>query len=291
MPRPAIPSPIGLCSSAVWGHCRIGFRAGISKALHPNSTRPPWKALADMDTKTDCHTTPTDAVEDDYLLRGTGRYMADAPLPGQTYACFVRSQHACADIKSIDIKPALAIKGVIAVLTAADIKAANVGNLSQHPPVAGRGGAKLIMPVQAGARGRPGAPHRRGGRHGDRRDLRGGAGRRRGGRGGLRAARSDHRSARGGEARRAAGVARGAGQHRGRLGRARRQSRRDGGEGRRGDEVGRACGAHLARASAHQRRLDGAARRHRELRRGERTATCSASARRARAPCATRWRA
>src|SRR6185436_20425379 len=104
-------------------------------------TCPPEKALADMSQK------PTIRREDDTLLRGTGRYMADAPLPGQTYACLVRSQHACADIKSIDIKPALAIKGVIAVLIAADIKAANVGNLSQHPPVAGRGGAKLIMPV------------------------------------------------------------------------------------------------------------------------------------------------
>src|SRR3954452_9251576 len=99
-----------------------------------------------MDTQTSHQ--PTKRVEDDYLLRGTGRYMADAPLPGQTYACFVRSQHACADIKSIDTKAALAIKGVIAVITAADIKAANVGNLSQHPPVAGRGGTKLIMPVR-----------------------------------------------------------------------------------------------------------------------------------------------
>ena len=81
---------------------------------------------------------------------------------------------------------------------------------------------------------------------------------------------ADHRSARGGEARRAAGVAGGAGQHRGRLGRACGQSRRDGGEGGRGDEVRRACRAHLARASAHQRRLDGAARRHRELRCGQR---------------------
>ena len=34
------------------------------------------------------------------------------------------------------------------MITAADIKAAGVGNLSQHPPVAGRGGAKLIMPVR-----------------------------------------------------------------------------------------------------------------------------------------------
>jgi carbon-monoxide dehydrogenase large subunit len=99
-----------------------------------------------MDTTTSHK--PTIRVEDDYLLRGTGRYMADAPLPGQTYACFVRSQHACADIKSIDTKAAMGIKGVIAVLTAADIKAANVGNLSQHPPVAGRGGTKLIMPVR-----------------------------------------------------------------------------------------------------------------------------------------------
>jgi carbon-monoxide dehydrogenase large subunit len=74
--------------------------------------------------------------------------MADAPLPGQTYASFVRSPHACADIKSIDTKAALAIKGVIAVITTSDIKAENVGNLSQHPPVAGRGGAKLIMPVR-----------------------------------------------------------------------------------------------------------------------------------------------
>src|SRR5689334_14199624 len=91
---------------------------------------------------------PTKRVEDDYLLRGAGRYMADAPLPGQTYACFVRSPHACADIKSIDIKPALAIKGVVAVITADDLKAANVGSLAQHPPVAGRNGGKLVMPFR-----------------------------------------------------------------------------------------------------------------------------------------------
>jgi carbon-monoxide dehydrogenase large subunit len=101
-----------------------------------------------MDTKTDGHGTPTIRVEDDYLLRGTGRFMADAPLPGQAYACFVRSPHACADVRSIDAEAALALKGVIAVITAADIKAENVGNLSQHPPVAGRGGTKLVMPVR-----------------------------------------------------------------------------------------------------------------------------------------------
>jgi carbon-monoxide dehydrogenase large subunit len=99
-----------------------------------------------MDSKTDHHATIR--VEDDYLLRGHGRFMADAPLPRQAYASFVRSPHACADIKSIDIQAALAIKGVVAVITAADLKAANVGNLSQHPPVAGRNGGKLVMPVR-----------------------------------------------------------------------------------------------------------------------------------------------
>src|SRR5215471_3763817 len=99
-----------------------------------------------MDTKTDHHATIR--VEDDYLLRGHGRFMADAPLPGQAYASFVRSPHARADIKSIDVQAALAIKGVVAVITAADLKAANVGNLSQHPPVAGRNGGKLVVPVR-----------------------------------------------------------------------------------------------------------------------------------------------
>jgi carbon-monoxide dehydrogenase large subunit len=90
----------------------------------------------------------TKRVEDDYLLRGEGRYMADAPLPDQAYACFVRAPHACADVKSVDTKAALAIEGVIAVITADDIKAADVGNLSQHPPVAGRGGTKLVLPFR-----------------------------------------------------------------------------------------------------------------------------------------------
>jgi carbon-monoxide dehydrogenase large subunit len=99
-----------------------------------------------MDMKTS-HAS-TKRVEDDYLLRGEGRYMADAPLPNQAYACFVRSPHACANVKSVDAKAALAIKGVIAVVTADDIKAADVGNLSQHPPVAGRGGTKLVLPFR-----------------------------------------------------------------------------------------------------------------------------------------------
>jgi carbon-monoxide dehydrogenase large subunit len=83
-------------------------------------------------------------LEDDPLVRGLGRYAADTPLTGQTYAYFVRSPHAFADIRSIDTAAAKAAPGVLAVLTAADME--GIGNISQHPPLAGRGGQKLIIP-------------------------------------------------------------------------------------------------------------------------------------------------
>src|SRR5258708_34786968 len=107
MPRPTIRKPIGTESLPAGviapGFCRRYLYCRLTL------TPPPWKALADMDTQTSHQ--PTKRVEDDYLLRGTGRYMADAPLPGQTYACFVRPQHAAPATKPIDATPPLPLKG------------------------------------------------------------------------------------------------------------------------------------------------------------------------------------
>jgi len=83
-------------------------------------------------------------LEDDPLVRGLGRFAADAAMSGQAYAYFVRSPHAFADIRSIDTNAARAAGGVLAVLTAADMK--EIGNVSQHPPLAGRSGKKLVVP-------------------------------------------------------------------------------------------------------------------------------------------------
>jgi carbon-monoxide dehydrogenase large subunit len=83
-------------------------------------------------------------LEDDALVRGLGRYAADAPLTGQICAYFVRSPHAFADIRTIDAEAAKALPGVLAVLTAADMD--GIGNVSQHPPLNGRGGTKLVIP-------------------------------------------------------------------------------------------------------------------------------------------------
>jgi len=67
--------------------------------------------------------------EDARLLVGAGCYSDDINLPGQAYACFVRSPHAHARIVDIDARAALAMPGVHGVLTAADLVADGVGNL------------------------------------------------------------------------------------------------------------------------------------------------------------------
>ena len=75
-------------------------------------------------------------VEDDALVRGHGRFADDPRLPNQAYAVFVRSPHAHARIKSVNTGEALRAKGVLGVITAADLKALNIGSISRHPPVA-----------------------------------------------------------------------------------------------------------------------------------------------------------
>jgi aerobic carbon-monoxide dehydrogenase large subunit len=97
-----------------------------------------------MDAKTDHHEAPHVRVEDDVLVRGRGRYMADAPLPNQAYAYFVRSPHAFARILSIDVTGAAKAPGVIGVLTGKDTE--GTGSIGRHPPVPGRGGKTLVMP-------------------------------------------------------------------------------------------------------------------------------------------------
>jgi aerobic carbon-monoxide dehydrogenase large subunit len=67
--------------------------------------------------------------EDHRFITGKGHYTDDINRPGQTYACFVRSPHAHATIKSIDSKAAAAMPGVLAVLTGAQLAADKIGNL------------------------------------------------------------------------------------------------------------------------------------------------------------------
>jgi carbon-monoxide dehydrogenase large subunit len=60
-------------------------------------------------------------IEDPRLLAGKARFIDDVALPKMLHAAFVRSPLAHARIASIDTRDALALEGVIAVFTGADL--------------------------------------------------------------------------------------------------------------------------------------------------------------------------
>ena len=65
--------------------------------------------------------------EDYRFVTGAGQYTDDIVLPRQTYAAFVRSPHAHANLRSLDTAAARAAPGVLGVYTAKDL--ANVGGV------------------------------------------------------------------------------------------------------------------------------------------------------------------
>ncbi len=65
---------------------------------------------------------PVRRLEDKRFVMGMGRYVDDLIFPGQTYAAFVRTPYAHARIEGIDASEALALPGVLRVLTGVDFK-------------------------------------------------------------------------------------------------------------------------------------------------------------------------
>ncbi|CAN5820124.1 xanthine dehydrogenase family protein molybdopterin-binding subunit [soil metagenome] len=60
-------------------------------------------------------------TEDPVLLAGEGQYLADLDLPGKLHAVFSRSEVAHASLRAVHVNDALAVPGVVAVYTAADL--------------------------------------------------------------------------------------------------------------------------------------------------------------------------
>ena len=73
-------------------------------------------------------------VEDARFTQGKGNYVDDIKLPGMVFGDFVRSPYGHARIEGIDKDAALAVPGVLAVLTAEDLKPLN---LHYMPTLAG----------------------------------------------------------------------------------------------------------------------------------------------------------
>jgi carbon-monoxide dehydrogenase large subunit len=67
--------------------------------------------------------------EDLRFITGKGQYTDDVTRPGETRAVFLRSPHAHANIRSIDIAAASRMPGVVAILTGADLATDKIGNL------------------------------------------------------------------------------------------------------------------------------------------------------------------
>jgi carbon-monoxide dehydrogenase large subunit len=67
--------------------------------------------------------------EDPRLITGKGVYTDDVKLPGQTHAVFVRSPHAHARLRRVDVSKARQVPGVVAAFTGKDLADGGVGPL------------------------------------------------------------------------------------------------------------------------------------------------------------------
>ena len=82
---------------------------------------------------------PVRRVEDQRFTTGRGRYVDDITMPRQAHGVVVRSPHAHARIRRVDVARAKAAHGVLCVLTGADVAADDLGGI---PP--------LFMPEDMG---------------------------------------------------------------------------------------------------------------------------------------------
>ena len=70
---------------------------------------------------------PVRRFEDKRLLSGNGRFQSDNNLHGQAYAYLLRSPHAHARIRKLDLAAAQAAPGITLIMTGDDLVEANLG--------------------------------------------------------------------------------------------------------------------------------------------------------------------
>ncbi len=107
---------------------------------------------------------PVRRLEDDAMLRGASAYLDDIRIDGEIHAAFVRSVEPHGEISALDVSAAIAVPGVIAVLTGDDLQADGIGGIPWEirPPVDGidpatvieAGDPSLVEPQPAMARKR-----------------------------------------------------------------------------------------------------------------------------------------
>src|SRR5438067_9658918 len=85
-------------------------------------------------------------IEDHRLLTGAGQFLDDERVAGAAHGVFVRSPYAFATMHAIDTTEARRRPGVLAVLTAADLQRAGIGNVAVVAPIPN--GPGLVVPFR-----------------------------------------------------------------------------------------------------------------------------------------------
>src|SRR6202167_1647227 len=90
---------------------------------------------------------PVRRVEDPRLLKGMGRYTDDIVLPSMLHGIVLRSPHAAATMRSMNMAAAQSMPGIRAIYTAAALKAAGLGSLPCAAPVQNKDGTDMASPA------------------------------------------------------------------------------------------------------------------------------------------------
>ena len=91
---------------------------------------------------------PVPRNEDPTLLTGRGSYTDDLNRDGQAYGVFVRSTVAHGVLNGVDASEALAMPGVLAVYTGADLDAAGYGRIRCGVPLKNADGSEMRNPMR-----------------------------------------------------------------------------------------------------------------------------------------------
>lgn len=85
-------------------------------------------------------------VEDERLLTGKGRFVDALSLPDMAHAVIVRSPHAHARLRGLDVARARRMAGVLGVFTSADLAQVGIRPLGFHATCGGENGGPMVAP-------------------------------------------------------------------------------------------------------------------------------------------------
>ena len=91
---------------------------------------------------------PLRRVEDERFLSGAGRYLDDESPAGVAHSAILHSPHAHAFIRNVDTSRALKSAEVLAVYTAADLKAGGLGKIVMRATVKNRDDSPMAKPTR-----------------------------------------------------------------------------------------------------------------------------------------------